>query len=734
MLLHVRRAIPALGLVMLMLLLVPSGSSADEPFEPGELVIVRYSLGGMAQSLAGDDIPIGQGASRQVQVPAGMDTDDFLEQLRADPLVESAQRDPRVYAAATPNDPIYSSSSGRQDAYLETIGAPEAWDLATGNDEVVVAILDSGADLTHPDLVAQLWTNPGEIPGNGIDDNGSGCIDDVHGCRFITPNGNTPASCNYTGAMDGTGAVADDSGGTNHSHGTVVSGIVGATGNNSVGITGVAWNVRLMIVKVLDCGGPGSRPGGSMFDVAEGIDYAVRMGARVINLSLASSPGDQASDIPELRQAIERARAQNVIIVASAGNRGDSANPAPGYPAAYTQYQNVVGVGASDWQAGNTWAPFSSYGAGVDLAAPGTRITSTIRQGILQQDYGSIDGGTSFSAPIVTGMFALLAARNPVLPFDAYIDAALSTAQPAPAASHGGNWAGAGIIDIGEAMKRIPMRLAGGVQHNWLDLPAGAEVEARISGKVCGSAISTTFGGSQLSVYDMIVDPDAVSVGCGAPGRTLTVYIDGAPATPQVIWGGQDEPLNLTQNNFSTVTPDPGPIVLQQLSAGWNNVGHLTDSGTLPSSFDYLPGSWTAAYAWDPLKGASGAYSRVINDPLAPEVASDWGNVQRYQAYWVDAQTTTNAATVNPEPPIGRIAHFEPGWNNFVYTGSSKSMAEALANVAGDYTTVLRHDNATGEWQVYVPGRPRTLNSLGGLLHLNVYWIYVEEAGAIVME
>ncbi len=735
---HVRRAYPALGFVVFAMLLMAQDSLAASPDSTGDAVIVRLAVSVDEQSLsAGQPYKAPwAGTTERLPVPPGMSTDDYLDLLRQNPLVESAQPDPRVYAAAVPNDPIYSTSSGRQDSYLKTIGAEEAWDLATGNDEVVVAILDSGSDLTHPDLIGQYWTNAAEIPDNGIDDDANGCVDDIHGCRFINVTNQSPGFCGYSEAQDATGAVSDDTGGVGHSHGTIVSGIVGASGNNSIGITGVAWNVRLMIVKVLDCGngGPSS---GSMLDVAYGIDYAVRMGANVINLSLASSPGDTGSDLPELRTAIEKAEDRDVLIVAAAGNHGSDADHRPGYPAAYTQYQNVVGVGASNWQLGNVWAPFSSYGPGVDFAAPGTNITSTIRQGILQQNYGLVESGTSFSTPLVTGMFALLMARNPDLPYDVYLDAAIDTAQPAPPASHGGNWAGAGIIDIGEAMKRIPMLLAGSAQHNWLDIPAGAVMEAKISGKVCGSTVSESFGGSQISIYQLTVNTDAVSIGCGQPGKVVTVYIDGQPTQPTLTWGGQDEPLSHTQTDLSTVTPDPGPIVVQPLTAGWNNVAHLAQTAPLPAAFDYLPGNWTAAYAWDPLMpvapGVNGAYRRVIKDPLAPDVASTWDTAQRYQAYWVDAQTTTNAATVNPNPPLGRISTFEKGWNNFVYTGTSSAMAAALTNIKGKYTVVLQYDNVDGDWLTYSPSKSRAFNTLGGLLHLGVYWIYMNEPGSVVM-
>jgi subtilisin family serine protease len=584
-----------------------------------------------------------------------------------------------------------------------------------------------------------LWVNQAEIPGNGIDDDANGCVDDIHGCRFMNPNATTQAVCGYPQATVPDGAVVDDDGESgfgNHSHGTLVSGILGATGNNAEGITGVAWNVKIMVIKVLDCGGPGGLPSGNMDDVRRGIEYATRMGAKVINLSLASRPDDLSADQPGLRAAIETARDENVIIVAAAGNISGS-NPAPGYPAAYTQYENVIGVGASDWRAGNVWAQFSRYGNGIDLAAPGTSISSTIRSDLNGVDlYGSVNGGTSYSTPLVSGMFALMAARNPNLPFQAYVDAAYATAQAAAAAPHGGNWAGHGIIDAGAAIQRIPMIITGSALHDWLDLPAGRVVQARIGGRICGSTVSESFGTSRISRFELTVDADAVNAGCGMPGREVRLFIDGQPAVPGYPWGGQDEPLAHISQDVSTVSPDPGPIVVQPMSTGWNNIAHFDQTGPIPSAFSYLPGSWTAAYTWDPLVpavgGGFGEYARAIKG--APDVLNDWDVAQRYQAYWVDATTDTVASSVNPNPPKGRHAFFEPGWNNFVYTGTSMAVEDALENLRGLYTTVLYHDNGTGEWATYVPDRARPLNGFGGLLNMRVYWIFMNGAGGFTMD
>jgi hypothetical protein len=259
-------------------------------------------------------------------------------------------------------------------------------------------------------------------------------------------------------------------------------------------------------------------------------------------------------------------------------------------------------------------------------------------------------------------------------------------------------------------------------------------VQARVSGKVCGTTVSESFGSSSISRFELTVETDAMEVGCGMPGREARMFIDGQPAVPPFPWGGQDEPLDHIAQDVSTVSPDPGPIVVQQMSVGWNNIAHFDATGGIPGAFGYLPGSWTAAYTWDPLipNGSGfGAYQRIIKG--APEAISTWQTVQRYQAYWVDATTETVASTINPSPPKGRHAFFEPGWNNFVYTGTSMAIDDALKNLDGLYTMVLYHDNETGEWASYVPDRARPLNSVGGLLFMRTYWVYMEHPGGFTM-
>ena len=247
---------------------------------------------------------------------------------------------------------------------------------------VTVAIVDSGADLGHPDLVPNLWTNPGEIPGNGVDDDGNGYVDDVHGVDLTTTDANNNA------LHDGFG------------HGTHVSGTIAAAANGQ-GVVGVAYKAKIMTVKVLDDRGVGMTGA-----VAEGIRYAAANGARIINLSLESTTDD-----PRMREAVKAAQDANALIVASAGNSGENVDHTPVFPVSIAA-PNVVGVAATAPAEGRELPGFSNYGPlTVAVAAPGVDVLSTSKDGGYETK-----SGTSMAAPHVSGVAALMAAVAPNLP------------------------------------------------------------------------------------------------------------------------------------------------------------------------------------------------------------------------------------------------------------------------------------------------------------------------------
>ncbi len=726
---------PAVLFSILLVLTATASSTRAGGDVPAEWVAIRTAGDHGLRRLDGEPSLADLGYA-VVPVPAGRDRDEYLEELRATGLVTLAEPDRKVIAADTaPSDSLYADF---QAPYLVPVGAESAWDLATGDGRVVVAVLDTGIDLGHPEFQGRLWTNPAEVAGNGIDDDGNGCADDVHGCRFLNLTPERADSCGYT-SSEHTGAVQDDHGtfaATHHSHGTLVSGILGAAGDNAQGVAGIGWDVRLMVVKVLDCGVPsqGGRAAGDLTNVAQGIDYARRMGADIINVSLATTDG--VTDLSMLRDAVRSAQDDGVIVVAAAGNHnpGD-ANVSPGYPAAYSGlagYPLVVAVGASDNTNGNEWASYSNYGQAIDFAAPGNQIASTTRSDLPPATgYGIASRGTSYATPIVSGMLALMKSRNSGLAPSEYLDIARAAATPAAPAPHGQNWAGAGIVDLGRALAMVPMAVSGVALHDWVDVDEGTTVVALVGGTECGRTVTMS---PLVGTFALTVRSAAETPGCGEPGASVGFTLDGLLATTGLDWGGRNVDLSVAGLEITTVSPPPGPIVVQDLSAGWNNIAHLGATGSPPAAFSYLPEAWTELGHWRAAAGGVGApgafefYSRT-----APSYANDIEQVPSLSALWVNLSGPAVVAAANPHPALGRAIGLRAGWNNFVYTGTSRAVADALSDVDGLYELVVRFDNATGTWEVYSPELPRFLNDFGGLMRLQVYWIYMTRSGVLTM-
>lgn len=314
---------------------------------------------------------------------------EAIERLYLSGVVEYAQPDFVRTAHATPNDPSFGSQwglhnvgqsfggygAGTVDADVDAV---EAWDTRTNASAVIVGVLDTGVDYTHPDLAANIWTNPGETPANGIDDDGNGYVDDVHGVDTYFGSGNP---------MD------------THGHGTHVAGTIGAVGNNGVGVSGVAWIAQIMALRFM--------PNGSGFDsdAIEAIEYVLATKAAlgyqrvVLNNSWGGSHYNQA-----LYDAIAAARDAGVLFVASAGNDSLNIDNSPTYPAAY-DVTNIISVGSSDFH--DVPSSFSNYGCGtVDLFAPGQLILSTFPGGT----YAYLSG-TSMASPMVAGEAAVVWAQ-----------------------------------------------------------------------------------------------------------------------------------------------------------------------------------------------------------------------------------------------------------------------------------------------------------------------------------
>lgn len=341
-----------------------------------------------------------------------------LEELSHDPRVEYAELDYRASAQETPNDPLWNQQWG-----LQRIGAPAAWNISHSHG-IVVAIVDSGTNLQHADLQQSLWRNPGETPGNGKDDDGNGKVDDVNGWHFY----HRPVGQYFVAAEDAN--VQDDNG-----HGSHVSGIVAAQTSNAVGVAGLSWGARLMIVKVLDNLGEGWYS-----DIIEGIIYAADNGARVINLSLGGTELAQA-----MQDAVNYANSKGALVVAATGNDGGKVL----YPAACDRVLAVAATGTQDQRL--SW---SNYGPQVDIAAPGEAIVSTWQTG---NEYRTLSG-TSMATPHVSGAAALLWSHRPDYT-PAQVEQRLeSQADDVNAASNPGKdaYIGWGRLNIHRVLQNLP--------------------------------------------------------------------------------------------------------------------------------------------------------------------------------------------------------------------------------------------------------------------------------------
>lgn len=380
-------------------------------------LIVKYRGGQITQKILGELMAAGTmdrgtltGPGTQVETftslpglavlsldRTGASADLLVRQLRKDPRVEYAELDSvwhvdqvGRFRAETPNDARYDEQWGLENTGQPVNGhpagtsgvdidAPTAWTHGHGSEEVVVAVIDSGVEYDHEDLAANMWVNAGEVPGNGIDDDNNGVVDDVHGFN----------------AINNSGDPADDIG-----HGTHVAGIIGAEGDNGRGVVGVNWKTRVMALKFL-----GPTGGGSTSDAIACIDYILKMKARGVNVRVVNCSWGSTGRSQALEDAIVRAVRQGVLFVCASGNSSEDTDRVPHFPSSY-ETDGVISVAAL--APNDTLANFSNWGAGsVDIAAPGVDILSTLPDG-----YG-FASGTSMASPFVAGVAALVASENP---------------------------------------------------------------------------------------------------------------------------------------------------------------------------------------------------------------------------------------------------------------------------------------------------------------------------------
>ncbi|MBN1192280.1 MAG: S8 family serine peptidase [Coriobacteriia bacterium] len=318
-----------------------------------------------------------------VGLPPGVSVEEAVAAYRSMPEVLYAEPDYIMHSALTPNDSLHGLLWGMHNigqAIYGVVGtpdadidAPEAWEISTGSPSVVIAVLDTGVDYSHPDLTSNMWVNAGEIPGNGLDDDLNGYVDDVYGIDT---------------ANDDSDPMDD------HGHGTHCAGTIGAQGNNSVGVVGVNWDTSIMALKAL-----GSSGSGYTSDIITTLEYAELMGPDIINCSWGGT------GTPSLSLEDQMEYMSDTLFVCAAGNGGadgigDDNDVTPHYPSSF-DLPNILAVGASDNR--DALGSFSNYGlTSVDVFAPGVSIGSTMAGGYWYMS------GTSMAAPHVAGIAGLL--------------------------------------------------------------------------------------------------------------------------------------------------------------------------------------------------------------------------------------------------------------------------------------------------------------------------------------
>lgn len=475
--------------------------------KPGMMRLSTQALstqlnGFVTQKISGQDIVVVKKAVFQTN-------DSAIKSLNENPMVEIAEPNFIYKINKAPTDPMYLQTwglgnVGQADPKNQVgvagidINAERAWEIQTGTREKIIAIIDTGIDHTHPDLVDNMWQNETEANGTaGVDDDNNGVVDDIYGYNAINNSGNSK----------------DDQG-----HGSHCAGTIGARANNGIGVAGVNWNVRMMSVKFLDAGGSGS-----LADAIKAIDYATKMGAHVMSNSWGGGGFSQT-----LLDAIERSNAAGAIFIAAAGNEYNNNDNSPTYPSTY-QATNVMSVAAIDNRGAK--ADFSNYGKKtVHLGAPGVNVMSTT--GGAYKSYS----GTSMATPHVAGVAALLWANEPNLTA-AEVKARL-VATVRPLASMKGKTRTGGMVDAYGALTNTQAPPDANDPSNWATVSMDFKSESPYKPNTNQVFEVSVPGAKEFAVYFEKFNVES--------GYDFVTIFDSKGIKVQTLTGSLDESFSMT--------------------------------------------------------------------------------------------------------------------------------------------------------------------------------------------
>ena len=657
-------------------------------YAPGTTTVQRVALRNATGSRFQRSLATRGRSADLVAVPAGRSVEATIAALKKNPAVRYAEPDYIVTKQATSNDPYFTNGSlwGMQgDASTPAnqfgSGAAEAWAQGyTGSKSVVVGIIDEGLQVAHPDINANVWVNPFETAGDGIDNDGNGYVDDVNGWDFA--NGDASV---YDGSAANTSLDA---------HGTHVAGTIGGVGGNGAGVAGVNWNVTMISAKFLGA------TGGAISNAVSALNYLTDLKTRHgLNIVATSNSWGGGGFSQAMLDAINASGNANMLFIAAAGNSGTNNDTTANYPSNYEctnggtrGWDCVVAVAATDSAGGI--ASFSQYGATtVDIGAPGVGIWSSVPQG----SYSSYNG-TSMATPHVSGSVALCASIDPTLTARQLRD--ILTTSAAPTTSLTGKTVTGGRLDVGAMVGKcapVTVPVSGSVSAlgatptsstsvnlSWTD---GATDESRMeiekaasAAGICGTWTSAGQAGANATSFSVTgLAPSTaycfrVRAANGFNGGSFTAWSNEATATTLA----PPPPFTCATTAYSWVDATTGAT-----SHALGDDGSATV--TLPFSFSMYGTPYTSVQvaANGFLRFGSGAATAYANTGI-PNIA-DPNNI--IAPWWDDLNQATGGTITTRTAGTAPNRQFVASWNGVPHFSS------ATTNVT--FQVVL--DEATGD-------------------------------------